>query len=74
VPAGVVLLAPGCREPVLLGGTGEALWDALGSGVSLHDLTAGLAVAHQAETAAVEADVEAAVARLLALGVVQIHQ
>lgn len=67
---GVVVLA-GEGDPVTLTGTGRALWEALATPIGVDELAATLAAAHGAPLEQVRPDVEAAVARLEALGAVE---
>jgi hypothetical protein len=73
VPAGVLLLAPGDGEAVLLAGTGEAVWDALLSPISLEELTETLGAAYRAPVSVIRDDVETTVDRLVSLGLLELR-
>jgi dTDP-4-amino-4,6-dideoxygalactose transaminase len=68
-PDRVVLLAPGGDDPIVLHGTGVALWQALDCPQNTGDLVARLAAEFHADPVAVRYDIEPVLARLDAAGV-----
>jgi hypothetical protein len=64
-----VLLAPGGDDPIVLHGTGVALWQALDCPQNTGDLVARLAAEFHADPVAVRYDIEPVLARLDAAGV-----
>jgi DegT/DnrJ/EryC1/StrS aminotransferase family/Coenzyme PQQ synthesis protein D (PqqD) len=70
-PDVVVLLAPDGDEPIVLRGTGVALWQALDRPQNTEELANRLAADFQADPAVVLADIEPVIARLGAAGVLR---
>jgi hypothetical protein len=68
---GVVLLAPGAREPLTLAGTGRVLWAALDRPLTLEELAGDLAAAFAADPAQVRADIRATLADLVRIGALE---
>jgi hypothetical protein len=68
---GVVLLAPGAREPMTLTGTGRALWHALAAPTTPLALAADLAAAFDTDLARVDADITPVLDELHELGVIE---
>ena len=68
----VLLLPPMASEPVILAGTGPAVWEVLAAAVSAAELAAELAGCFGADTVEVEQDLEPVIERLVALGVVDV--
>lgn len=66
---GVLILSRGADEPVLLTGSGVALWSALDQPASLADVVHRLARDHQTDRATVESDLAPVVADLVDRGV-----
>lgn len=67
----VLVLPRGRQEPVILEGTGVALWAALDRPTTLPTLVATLAENFGADPASVERDVRPALDQLVALGVLE---
>jgi hypothetical protein len=70
-PDFVVLLAPDGDDPIVLRGTGVALWQALDRPQNTEELANRLAVEFHADPAAVRSDIEPVIARLGAAGVLR---
>ena len=70
----VVLLPVGADDPVLLPGTGAAVWELLEQPATLDELLAALREVYgtDADAASVEADVVALLDRLVGLGAVEV--
>jgi dTDP-4-amino-4,6-dideoxygalactose transaminase len=67
-PDFVVLLPPEGNEPIVLRGTGVALWQALDRAQNAEELANRLATEFRADPAAVRSDIEPVIARLGAVG------
>jgi len=67
----VVLLAPNGDEPIVLRGTGVALWQALDRAQNTEELANRLAAEFDADPATVRSDIEPVIARLDAAGVLR---
>ena len=70
-PDSVVLLAPNGDEPIVLRGTGVALWQALDRAQNTEELASRLAAEFDADPATVRSDIEPVIARLDAAGVLR---
>jgi dTDP-4-amino-4,6-dideoxygalactose transaminase len=70
-PDFVVLLAPDCADPIVLRGTGVALWQALDRPQNTEELANRLAAEFHADPGAVRSDIEPVIARLGAAGVLR---
>jgi dTDP-4-amino-4,6-dideoxygalactose transaminase len=70
-PDFVVLLAPDGDDPIVLRGTGVALWQALDRPQNTEELANRLAAEFHADPAAVRSDIEPVIARLGAAGVLR---
>jgi hypothetical protein len=66
-----VLLGPDADDPVILRGTGVALWAALDRPQSIQELAARLAAEFDADPASVRSDIEPVIARLSDAGVLR---
>ena len=69
VAAGVLVLAPGATDAVLLSGSGAAVWELL-VGTPMADVVQILAGAYDTEADVVAADIEPVIAELTARGLV----
>jgi Coenzyme PQQ synthesis protein D (PqqD) len=69
----VLVRPPGADEVVKLAGTGRALWAALEEPLIFADLCDVLAETHDAETAAIAADLLPVISDLMARGVLTEH-
>jgi hypothetical protein len=67
----VVVLPPDGDEPIVLRGTGVALWQALDRAQNTEELANRLAKEFHADQAAVRSDIEPVIARLGAAGVLR---
>jgi dTDP-4-amino-4,6-dideoxygalactose transaminase len=70
-PDSVVLLAPSGDEPIVLRGTGVALWQALDQAQNTEELANRLAAEFDADPATIRSDIEPVIARLDAAGVLR---
>jgi dTDP-4-amino-4,6-dideoxygalactose transaminase len=70
-PEFVVLLPPDGDEPIVLRGTGVALWQALDKAQNAQELATRLASEFHADPAGVRSDIEPVIARLGAAGVLR---
>ena len=70
-PGFVVLLPPNGDEPIVLRGTGVALWQALDQARNTEELANRLAAEFHADPVAVRSDIEPVIARLEAVGVLR---
>ncbi|MGH8976994.1 MAG: PqqD family protein [Acidimicrobiia bacterium] len=70
-PGRVVLLGPDGDDPIVLRGTGVALWRALDRPQSTDELTISLAKEFDANPDAVRSDIEPVLAQLSAAGVLR---
>jgi dTDP-4-amino-4,6-dideoxygalactose transaminase len=70
-PTFVMLLSPDGDEPIVLRGTGVALWHALDRAQNTEELANRLAAEFDADPAAVRSDIEPVIARLSAAGVLR---
>ena len=70
-PGFVVLLGPDDSDPIVLRGTGLALWAALDRRQSTDELAARLGTEFDTDRAAIRSDIEAVIARLHAAGVLR---
>jgi dTDP-4-amino-4,6-dideoxygalactose transaminase len=70
-PTFVMLLSPDGDEPIVLRGTGVALWQALDRAQNTEELANRLAAEFHADPAAVRADIEPVIKRLSAAGVLR---
>jgi dTDP-4-amino-4,6-dideoxygalactose transaminase len=68
-PDRVVLLPPGGDDPIVLHGTGVALWQALDRPRNTEDLAACLAAEFHSDPASIRSDIEPVLARLASAGV-----
>jgi hypothetical protein len=71
-PGLVVLLSPNDGDPIVLRGTGFALWAALDPPQSTEELAVRLAAEFDANSATVRSDIEPVIARLRAAGVLRL--
>lgn len=60
------------QPPAVMEGTGAAVWQAIGDGGTLAEVTARVAATYEVPPAAIEADVAAFVESLLELGLVSV--
>ena len=67
----MVLLPPNGDEPIVLRGTGVALWQALDQARNTEELANRLAAEFHADPVAVRSDIEPVIARLGAVGVLR---
>lgn len=70
-PFGVALWAADAEEPVVLAGTGPAVWDALAGGATTAELAATLAAVFGAEPQRVAADLGVTLEELARAGLVE---
>ena len=68
---GVVLLAPGADEPIVLSGGGPAVWEGLAEPITLDGLVEDLARAHRADLDAVRRDVRSLIDLFAVSGVAE---
>jgi hypothetical protein len=71
-PGLVVLLSPNGGDPIVLRGTGFALWAALDRPQSTEELAVRLAAEFDADGATVLSDIEPVIARLRAAGMLRL--
>ena len=69
---GVLVLAPGAPQATALLGTAADLWDALASPATAAEITEALSARYHDHGGAMAADVRAALAQLVAAGLVEV--